>query len=226
MNLSLTEAFLRSVDYPIDTFADRLSFAEVKGDRKAGRGIGTRTETGIYGSRYYAEDVLGKEYYLPVKVTVGNNIIPGSSSTYAEALGIDDKKGDYTGVWDLPYPMISAAEQTKKIVDTELTERGGMVSELINLSGYKISIRGYLINQKANEFPQDEYDTMVRLGNLNIPVRIDNVMTDILFMDSQNPGRMATIRNMKFTPRPGVKNVVEYMFDLITEVPFNLIDIS
>jgi len=224
INLSLDQ-FLKS-QYGTDTFGQNVSFAQVKGDVPTGIKKGTRTETGKFGARYYAKDVLGKEYYMPVRVTVGKDTIPGSSSTYADLLAIVDDNGNSTGVWDLPYPVISAAEINVKVVDTELTERDGMVSELINLSGYKISVKGYLVNQGANEWPEDDHDTMTRLGNMKIPIRIDSVLTDVLFMDSGNHSRLATMRNLKFMPHEGVKNVVEYSFELITEVPFNLIDIS
>ena len=29
----------------------------------------SRTEFGVYGSQYYADDALGREYYMPVKLT-------------------------------------------------------------------------------------------------------------------------------------------------------------
>jgi hypothetical protein len=185
---------------------------------------GYRTEFGKTSSPYYAK-AGDREYYLPMEVQVGANNMPGTETTYAKALGVKDDKGVYTGRWQLPFPVMSA-DLIAHVIDTELTERNGMVSELINLSGYRIKVRGLLVNQKANEFPEDDYNTLTNLASLNAPVTLHGVRTDILFMNSGNTNKQVTIRGLHFPERPGVKHVQPYELDMVTEMPFNLVDIS
>lgn len=218
ITISLAELFYEAWGYRTSAFDGQGDVKPVQGYKE-----GSRTELGRHGSPYYAKDALGREYYMPVEVQVGNDIIPGTNTTYAEALGVRNADGSTTGRWQLPYPVISASMNIN-VVDTQLTERNGMVSELISSPGYRIKIRGFMIN-KSNEFPEDDYDTLKRLVSLGIPFRINNPMTDILLADN-GPDKLVTIRGVNFPERPGVKHVKPYELDLMAEVPFNLIDIS
>ena len=185
--------------------------------------ISKRATNGLYGSAYYQDG--SDRFYLPIEIVVGKGTIPGTSSTYAEALGVSDGNGNYTGKWWLPNPVMSI-DMKPHVIDTELTERNGVVSELINISGYKISITGFLVNLAANEFPEVDFDTLNRLANLQAPFQINNVKSDVAFMDSGNSSKLVTIRNLRFPKRPGVKHVQDYELELFSEMAFNLIDIS
>lgn len=218
INLSLSKLFEQAFGYKSPAF-DPV-FDPVIGDK-----AGKRKETGKYGSDYYASDVLGREYYLPIEVQVGHDLIPGTQTSYADKLGASDGYGSVSGRWNLPYPVMSI-DLKPHVIDTELTERNGVVSELINISGYKISIHGLLINQKANEFPEDDFDMLNRLANLQTAFRINNVKTDIVLLDSGNSDKLVSVRNLSFPKYPGVKHVQPYELELFSEVPFNLIDIS
>ena len=211
VNLSLGQLFLQAFGYKTDAFDPVVP--QIKGDIPS-----YRTETGKLGGAYYANDLMGREVYMPVEVVVGNDIIPGTSTTYAKKFGVPG------GKWQLPYPVISAT-RTVHIIDTELTERDGMVSELINLSSVKISIKGFLINQ-ANEFPEDDFDTLNRLFALKTVISINCPYTDLLLNDITNGAKTVTIRSLSFPERRGVKHVVPYELELMADVPFNLVDIT
>ena len=217
INLSLSEAFFEAFGYQTTAFDPK--FKDAPGNIK-----NRRVDAGKHGSPYYGPDKDGREYYLPIEVQVGTNVIPGQNRTYAEALGVTDDAGAITGRWHLPYPVISIAEMTPLVIDTELTERSGLVSQLINLSGYKITVRGFLFN-KNNEFPEDDFDTLNRLAGLKVPFRINNPITDIILLPISSD-KLVTIRSLRFMERPGVKHVKPYELTLMTEVPFNLEDIS
>jgi hypothetical protein len=180
-------------------------------------------QQGMSGGVYNDCDEAGREYYLPVTLSVGDNKIPGTETTYAQALGVINDEGKLTGRLYLPYPVIRI-ELSTRIIDTELTERDGMVSELINMGGHKIFIKGFLVNTKNNDFPEEDFDRLNRLVNLKVPVKIDSVVTDILLKN--NPDKLVTIRSLKFSEYPGVKNVRPYELELRSELPFSLIDIS
>ena len=216
IDLSITQAIIEALKQNVGATGPQV-------DAIIGDVVNKRKAKGVYGSEYYQPN--DSAVYMPVEIVVGQGKIPGSSSTYAEALGVTDQNGDYTGKWWLPYPVLSM-EVIPHIVDTELTERNGVVSELINVGGYKVHITGFLVNTVANEFPEGDFDTLNRLANLGAAFTINNVKTDIAFMDSGNYNKTVTLRSLRFPKKPGVKHVQEYEMELMSEMPFNLIDIS
>ena len=226
MEINLRDAFFKAFGYETDAFGPKFHVNPVQGDKAL-----KRTEYGKYASSpYYAKDAVGREYYMPIEIQVGTDTIPLTSMTYAEALGVTDSSGAYSGRWNLPFPVISV-ELNKRFIDTDMTERNGMVSELINVQGFKVMVRGFLINKSANEFPEDDYTTLIRLVKLRIPVRVNNPMIDVLFVEpdsaiSGSGEREVTIRNLHFPERPGVKHVKPYQLELWKNENFNLIDLS
>lgn len=221
INLSLSKLIAEAAGTP-DAFNPQ--FQQVVGDK-----LTNRDNYGLVaGSPYYGTDANGREVYLPVTVNVGNGIVPNadgtpSGHTYAEALGVTDGNGNYTGVWTLPYATIDPSLMVH-VIDTELTERNGMVSELINISGFKISVKGYLVGQ-GNEFPEADFTTLCRLCALRVPMTVINPVTDILLQMNEG-SNMVTIRAVKMPQKRGKKAVWDYEIELISEVPFNLTDIS
>lgn len=228
MEIDLDKYFLQAFGY--SSPALKFQSKPIRGDKSFTNPLlpgftGFRTEYGKIGSSPYYAKVGDREYYMPLEIQVGTDKIPNTKTTYAQALGVTDSKGTYIGRWRLPFPVMSA-DLIAHVIDTELTERNGMVSELINLSGYRIKIRGLLVNQNANEFPEDDYNTLTKLASLNTPITLHNVRTDILFMNSGNVNKQVTIRGLHFPERPGVKHVQPYELDMVTEMEFNLVDIS
>ena len=222
VNLSLADLFAQGFGYETEAF--KPDFAKVIGSD--GPKSVTRTEYGGPAlAPYYLSLANGNEVYLPMEVEVGFDNIPGTNTSYAEALGVTNSSGAYTGKWQLPYPIFSI-ENNMKVIDTELTERSGMVSEKINFGGWRLHVKGMLIN-KNNEFPEDDYATLVRLYRMGMPVKLNNPLTDILFMDTDNLGQnLVTIRSLRVDKNKGVKNVAYYELEMVQEIPFSLISIN
>ena len=210
IDISLGELFLQTFGYATKAFDPK--FSKVVGDNKF-----SRVETGAHGSPYYATDLLGREYYLPMEVQVGLD--------NAEALGVTDAYGGVTGRWMLPYPIISL-DMKKRIVKTDLIERNGPVMELVNTGGWDITVKGLLIN-KDNEFPEADFTTLVRLCNLNKVIRLNNPVTDIVLKGVGGmPDRDVVIESISFPETKGVKHVRGYLLKMCSNEPFNLIDLS
>ena len=209
INIGLAELFNEVFGVQDDAF--KPGFSHLSEDKELSEGP------------YHKCDDMGREFYMPVTLSVGKNDIPQTNTNFAESLGIRDDKGVATGVLLLPYPVIRV-EIATRIVDTDLTERDGVVSELISLGGHKIFIRGFMVNPKNRDFPEEDFDRLNRLVNLKIPVKIDSVLTNILL--SNNPDKLVTIRSLKFPEYPGVKNIRPYELELRSELPFSLVDIS
>jgi hypothetical protein len=221
LDLSLSDLFAEAFGYRTEA-----AVPEFKGRRGFGNAltVPSRTEDGKHGSPYYAKDAVGREYYLPVEIQVGNDVIPGTNTTYAEKWGVRSADGATTGRWNLPYPIISVTGD-KRIIETDLTERRGTVKELINTRDWVISVKGFLINNE-NEFPEDDFETLVKLYELNIPVRINNVLTDILLLNPERDGSdLVVIRKLTFPEVRGVKHVKPYEIEFVSDEAFNLIEI-
>jgi len=177
-------------------------FTSVSGDNKLHRGV-----TGNFGSPYYANDALGREYFLPVTV-----IYPDSSGNLV--------------TYELPYPVISI-RGNKHVVETPLTERRGTVSELISTESYKISIKGFVINTVGNEMPEDELVDFRNFFECDMPFSIKCPLTDVFLLRPDRKGSdQVTIRSFELPYSIGVKNVKTYSIELVSEEPFNLIEIA
>jgi hypothetical protein len=201
-------------------FGYRSTAFDPEFDKMPGRKV-----EGAHRAPYYAIDANGQEYYLPVIVNVGTDRIPGTQTSYAEYLGRKNQDGSYNGEWYLPYPVVSV-RSNKTIIDTPLTERQGVVSELININGFSFTIKGLMIGQNG-EFPEEDYATIHRLYKIGKPIRITNVITDVHLVDADRAGSLeVTIRDLDCPGIPGVGHVRGYSMTMTSNEPFNLIDIS
>jgi hypothetical protein len=120
-------------------------------------------ETGEDLSRFSGSQLLtehmGKEIWLPVRF-VG---LP-SEFGMSELL--------------LPYTTVKITGK-KTIIKTALSERKGTVKELFSIDDYKISIKGFVIDDKKRVWPEAELSVLKRLWELNESVRLDNALTNV-----------------------------------------------
>lgn len=172
-----------------------------------------RKEESPFGSKYWAQDAEGREYFMPVSLKVGAEL--------ADKLG----EGAPNGIYQLPTPVISVRAH-KIIIDTLMTERAGLVSELISTGAWIFQIKGFLVG-KNNDFPELEMATMSRLFAIKQPVQIDSALTDLILLSpDRNGSDEVTIRSLNMPVVPGVQNVRAYEMELYSNDPFNLIDIG
>jgi hypothetical protein len=101
------------------------------------------------GSPYYASDLLGREFFMPI--TIGGILIPFA------VVGLRAKK---------------------TIVSTAMVERRGTVKELINVDDYEINIKGIVI-EDDNLFPEAAIRELQELFLLNNSLDIRCPLTDI-----------------------------------------------
>lgn len=205
ITFSIADLFEKAFGYKTQAFEP--DFNTVPG-RSTQAGL-SRTEYGAHGSPYYAEDSLGREYFLPVKIIYDNG--NGNATT--------------PGEWTLPYPVVSVTTK-KTVVETALTERRGTVKELINIQDYEITIKGFIVGNN-NEFPEQEITTLRSIYELNAPLSIQCPLTDLfLLRPDRNGSDQVVIRELKFPALPGIKHVRPYELYMVSDEPFNLISIS
>ena len=166
----------------------------------------SRITSGAHGSPYYAHDEAGVEYFLPVILSY--------------------EKDGSTIELSLPYPVVSVTSK-KTIIETPLTERGGTVKELVNVQDYEIVVKGFIVNNAGNEFPEQQVAALRGIYEQNAALSIQCPLTDIFLL---RPGRSGSdkvvVRDMKFPAVTGIKNVRPYELHLVSDEPFNLINIS
>jgi len=145
------------------------------------------------GSPYYAQDALGRNYFMPVKL----------------------------GDLELPLPVIRINAR-KNIVETTMVNRQGTVKELISVDDYKISIRGICLGN-SQQWPEELVAGLQDLFALNKAVSIRCPLTDIFLKTKARGGSdKAVITHLDILETKGFKGVVPYQIDLISDSEFVL----
>ena len=67
----------------------------------------------------------------------------------------------------------------KKIVKTAVAGRQGTVKELISTQDYKITLKGFLINRKDNNYPTEQVEKLKNIFEKNTSITIKSPLTDI-----------------------------------------------
>ena len=198
---------------------ESVKFGNVYGNKKT-----YRDEEGVYGSPYYALNADGREYYLPVTISFPVNVTVSGSNSELRPAGPASPKTLQD--WNLPNPLISIKNQ-KKIVETELTERRGTVKEIINMNDYQITVRGVIVNMDGNQFPENDVILLRTLYEQNVPLSIKCPLTDIFLLRPDRSGSdKVVIKSLDFPELPGVKNVRQYTLEMVSDEPFNLVDVG
>ncbi len=205
ISFNLAKMFEAAFGYKTQAFTP--GFHTVQGDQAP-----LRTEQGTHGSPYYAKDVSGMEYYMPVTIA------------YSDSEEKNDGNSTSMKKWDLPYPVISITSR-KTIVETPLTGRRGTVKELIHIQNYDIVIKGFIIGT-TNEFPENTVTTLRTVYEQNTPLSLQCPLTDIFLLRPDRSGSdQVVIREIKFPAIAGIKNVRPYELHMVSDEPFNLISI-
>ncbi len=160
---------------------------------------------GRNGAPYYGKDANGMEYYLPVTLQP----LTGQQETPVE----------------LPHPIV-AISCRKTIIETPLTERRGTVKEVVMMQDYEITIKGLIIGEN-DEYPEAMVQQLRDLFELNSVVLIVSVITDIFLIGNNTSGEAtAVIKDISFPEVKGVKNVRPYQITLVSDTPFDLIELE
>lgn len=148
---------------------------------------------------------LGLNYFLPVTLEYLDEGKPASI--------------------ELPFPVLTITGK-KRLVETYLTQRNGTVKELISADGYEINIKGYMIGQKGS-FPEADIKALQRLYEINQPISIHNVVTNIfLYRPQPKFSDKVVITEISIPEARGNKHVREYELKLVNDAPFNLMEIK
>lgn len=152
---------------------------------------------GKLGGNYWDKDNYGREYFMPVSLN-----------------GV--------ALW---FPVITVLDLSREVVETDMVERSGSVKEIISIDDIVINIKGLIISPN-NNWPEDEFTQLTKLFALNRSIEINSVITNIvfnsLFGGNKNDKNMVLIKKVPITPKVGVKHVIPYEMNLISDTIFEL----
>ena len=109
-----------------------------------------RTTISSLGQQYYADDLSGREFFLPV----------------------------WFNEYLIPFAVIGMTWK-KTFVDTPMPERGGSVHELISIDDYVFTIKGLLVNEDG-EFPEKDIISLHEIFKINASVRLRSALSAIV----------------------------------------------
>jgi hypothetical protein len=108
------------------------------------------------------------------------------------------------------------ASKNKNIVVTKIQGRNGTVKEYVSDDDYTISIKGVLVGKYANKRPVDEIKKLEDL--CDIPLEIDIVSN---FLADLNVLTVVITSHSK-TQREGMRNVIDFEIQCLSETPFEI----
>jgi len=156
-----------------------------------------RKEYSDIGQPFYATDISGVEFFLPVWI---NELL-------------------------IPFAVIGMTWK-KKIVETEMPDRAGSVNELISIADYQFTIRGILIDEK-NNYPEKEIIEFHNLFKINSSVVMRSVISDIVLKgktSERNPiGHAVIITEINWKALAAVEHVKPFELILKSDVSFDLL---
>jgi hypothetical protein len=157
-----------------------------------------RLETSKKGQVYYATDLFGREFFLPV----------------------------FLNGYLLPFAVISM-KWKKTIVSTALPERGGTVNELVSIDDYAFNIKGILVNEDDN-FPEEQITDLHEIFKINASVTLRSVLTDLVLTGqsdankSDPEGHKVIIREVSWPTVTGIEHAKPFEIELTSDMIFDL----
>lgn len=154
--------------------------------------VNKKSQTGKYGD-YYKADKMGRHVFMPL--TLG-------------------------GLF-LPYCWI-AVKSSKRIIETTLTERRGLVRELIALNDYKFDVKGFVIGQNGT-FPEKDIEDLRMLYERNEAIECSSVITDIFLLTKEQQGQDKVVMyDLQIAENQAIEHVRGYSFVLQADQQFEL----
>lgn len=103
----------------------------------------------------------------------------------------------------------------KKIVTTELINRGGTVKEEISIGDWELTVKGLIVGKT---YPEKEVQTLIDMYKKHQPLWINNARTSMCMTD----GERVVMTDMSLPALSGYENVQPYEVKLLSDVEFEL----
>lgn len=123
---------------------------------------------------------------------------------------------DYEG-FEFPAEIVVEASLTKKVVETEIFGADGNVEELIGLSDWDITIRGFIINYQTTDYPENEVKELKRLCELkDVELEVEGTFLNLLDIG------YISIHSLTLPPAVGYSDMQAFEITAKSKIPFTL----
>ncbi len=159
-----------------------------------------RQTTSNQGAPLYADDIYGREFFLPVTFTYYNEVT-GNTIDY-----------------QVPFAVISISKRIV-IEETVMVELIGTVKELITASDYDINIKGIIV-RPDNRWPDTEIMQLEEITSLNKSIILRNALTDIFLKGAFE--HHVVIKRFNMPANPGVEHAKAFELECVSDAVFTL----
>ncbi len=113
------------------------------------------------------------------------------------------------------WPLIDVSV-SKNIVKTPIKGRNGTVKEYINTDDYHIKIRGILINNDSEEYPEELVNEIHEIFKLNREIRVTNAFLNLLGIDD------IVITDFKLPEVEGFPNIQPFVIECLSDFTYEV----
>ncbi len=126
-----------------------------------------------------------------------------------------NETGEQFEGYSFPLETTIEAIRPKKIVETDIFGRDGMVEELISLDDWQLTIRGLIINYESTDYPEEQVKELQRVCELKTSL-LECEGTFLTMLDI----RHISIHKLTLTPSLGYSNIQAFEIDAKSKIPF------
>lgn len=123
--------------------------------------------------------------------------------------------GEPFGGYSFPLETTIEAVRPKKIVETDVWGRDGMVEELIALDDWMLTIRGLVINYESTDYPEEQVKELQRICELKTSL----LECEGTFLTMLGINYMS-IHKLNLTPSVGYSNIQAFEIEAKSKIPF------
>lgn len=127
---------------------------------------------------------------------------------------IEGTEEEFDG-YSFPLETTIEAVRPKKIIETDVYGRDGMVEELIALDDWQITIRGLIINYDSTDYPEDQVKELQRICELKSSV----LECEGTFLTMLGINYMS-IHRLSLPPSIGYSNIQSFEIEAKSKIPF------
>lgn len=127
---------------------------------------------------------------------------------------IEGTGNEFSG-YEFPLEMSIELTRPRKIVETDVFGRDGMIEEFIGLDDWNMIIRGLIINYESTDYPEEKVKELQRVCELPTSwIPCSGTLFSILDI------RYLSIHRLDLIPSLGYSNMQAFQIDAKSKIPF------
>lgn len=125
--------------------------------------------------------------------------------------------GEHFEGYRFPLECVVEALRPKNIVETDIVGKDGEVEELMSLSNWQLSIKGFIVNYESQDYPEIEVQELQRICELkDTELPVEGTFLTLLGID------FISIHRLNLVASPGYSNMQAFEIEARGKKPFKL----